>query len=306
MSTDPLDRPQAQTPPKMAAWRWLVWAAFTVLLFNAWAVGWHQWFGVLAYEVPSRAAIAHGHLWTLFTYVLAGEGASTLGQWALGVVGLVFLFTVARLTEAERPHWKFLWLCAACALGGSAAWLPLHWSDGSSLVSGCTVLVLGLLSFWCFTVPDEAVSLRLFGVFKLRPPVFFWLALGLETGAFLSFELPQALGHPGVFRGDFDQSAHLGGMLAGWAFAYGLRHHSSEEAFAFPKEIAAPRAAAVSVGARRSVAAAATAVQPSFASQREWRAEVDRILDKINDGGMNSLSVQERQTLDQAKQILKK
>jgi hypothetical protein len=34
--------------------------------------------------------------------------------------------------------------------------------------------------------------------------------------------------------------------------------------------------------------------------------EVDRILDKINHDGMGSLSVQERQTLAQAKHLLKK
>ena len=101
MSTDRLDQPAP--PSSLAVWRWLVWAAFTVLLFNAWAVGWHSWTGVLAYEVPSRAAIAHGHLWTLFTYVLAGAGAATVGQWLMGVVGILFLVTVARLTEAELP-----------------------------------------------------------------------------------------------------------------------------------------------------------------------------------------------------------
>ena len=291
----------------MAVWRWLVWVAFTVLLFNAWAVGWHGWTGVLAYEVPSRAAIAQGHLWTLFTYVLAGVDATTFAQWILGlVVGIFFLFTVARLTEAELPHWNFLWLCAACALGGSAAWLPLHWADGTGLVSGCPALVLGLLSFWCFTVPDEVMPVRLFWRADARPPVFFWLALALETGAFLSFELPQVLGHPGIFHGNFGYSADLGGMLAGWAFACGLRRRSREEAFTFPTEVPAPRVAAVSVGARRSATPPGQVPQPSFASRRELRAEVDRILDKINHDGIGSLSVQERQTLDQAKQLLKK
>ena len=319
MSTDPLDRPSPQSPPKTAAWQWLVWSAFAVFLFNVWAVGWHQWTGMLAYEVPSRAAIAQGHLWTLFTYVFAGAGTTALnpwglglfGQWGLGLVGVVFLFVMARLAEAELPHRNFLWLCSACALGGSAAWLPLHWADGASLVSGCTVLVMGLLSFWCFTVPDEAVPLRLFGVANVRPPVFFWLALALETGAFLSFELPQMLGLPWVFqgrvfRGNFDDSAHLGAMLAGWAFARFLRRNSMEESFTFPTEIAPPRTAAVSVGARRLSASATPAAQTTFTSSRELRAEVDRILDKINDGGMESLSMQERQTLDQAKSLLKK
>jgi len=306
MSTDQLDRPQPQPPSSTAVWRWLVWAACALFLFNVWAVVWHQWTWVLAYEVPSRAAIAHGHLWTLFTYVLAGACATNAGQAALGLVGIFFFFVVARLTEAELPHWKFWGLCAVCALGGSAAWLPLHWVDGASLVSGCTVLVLGLLSFWCFTMPDEVVPLRLFGMAEVRPPVFFWLALALETGAFLSFELPQVLGHPGIFRGNFDHSAHLGGMLAGWAFAYYVRRHSPEEPFAFPAEVPAPRVAAVTVGARRLSASMTTAAPATFASDRELRAEIDRILDKINDGGLESLSAQERQTLNQAKKLSKK
>lgn len=306
MPTDPLDRPVPPPPPRAAVWRWLVWAAFTVWLFNAWAVGWHRWTAVLAYEVPSRVAIAHGHLWTLFTYVLAEAGTTPLEQWGLGLVGVVFLFVVARLTEAEVPHWKFLGLCAVCALAGSAAWLPLHWAEGANLVDGSSVLVLGLLSFWCFTVPDEAMPLRLFGVYQMRPSTFFWLGLALETGAFLSFELPEVLGHPGIFQGKFDNSAHLGAMLAGWAFARGLRRHSMEESFIFPTEVVPPQPTVVSVGARRVSASAATPTQATFASEREMRAEVDRILDKINDGGMGSLSIQEHQTLDQAKRFLKK
>jgi hypothetical protein len=46
--------------------------------------------------------------------------------------------------------------------------------------------------------------------------------------------------------------------------------------------------------------------ETTFASEREMRVEVDRILDKINDGGMGSLSIQEHQTLEQAKRFLKK
>jgi len=295
----------------MAIWRWLVWAAFTVLLFNAWMVGWYHWTGMMAFEVPSRSAIAQGHLWTLFTYVVAGAGAASVGQWIFGMVSLVFLFAVARLTEAELPHWNFLWLCAVCALGGSAVWLPFHWSDGASLVHGTTVLVLGLLSFWCFTVPDEAVPMRLFGSAEVRPPFFFWLALALEAGAFLSFELPQALGFPLVYhgrtiQGGFDDSAHLGAMLAGAVYAHYVRRRSVENPFALSAEVAPARAAAVTVGARRTAPLASTADQPSFANTRELRVEVDRILDKINHDGMDSLSVQERQTLDQAKQLLKK
>jgi membrane associated rhomboid family serine protease len=304
------DESRPVPPPNgWAAWRVLVWAALTMFIFNSWAIALHGWTSVLAYEVPSSDALAQGHWWTVLTFALTGAGTSLASQWVSGPLSIFFLLVVAQLAEAEMTRRDFIWLCVTCALGGAACWLPLHWAAGEPLLSGCMVLVPGLLAFWCFAMPDDPLPLRLFFKFEVRPQAFFWLVLALETGAFLSFELPQALGHAGMFpTANFDNSAHLGAMLAGWAFACLWRRNLEMNELPPPAEKISRPANVLPVGARRAAAveAAAAAPRPAPASRREWREEVDRILDKINRQGLGALNAQEKQTLDKARNLLKK
>jgi len=302
------ESPSVPPPSGWAAWRVLVWMVLTLFVINSWVV-WNKWTGVLAYEVPSRDALAQGHWWTLLTYALTGAGTSLPTQWIAGPLSIFFLLVLAQLAEAEMARRDFGWLCVWCALGGAACWLPLHWGSGEQLLSGCMVLVPGLLAFWCFAMPDEPLPLRLVFTFEVRPPAIFWLVLALETGAFLSFELPQALGHAGVFRSaNFDNSAHLGAMIAGWAFACVWRR-SLEISELPPTEKVARPASVLPVGVRRAVAAEAAkggSARQAPVSRRELREEVDRILDKINRQGFDALNELERQTLDRARSALKK
>jgi membrane associated rhomboid family serine protease len=308
------EMPPALPPTGWAAWRILVWAVLTLFVINSWAI----WQGlkttVLAFEVPSHAALANGHIWTLLTYALTGAGTGQMTQWISGPLSIFFLWVLAQLAEAEMSRRDFIWLCVACALGGVACWLPFHWVTGDALLSGCMVLVPGLLAFWCFAMPDEPLPLKLFFTFEVRPQAFFWLVLALETGSFLSFELPQALGHPGAFTSPFDNSAHLGAMIAGWVFACVWRRNLDISELPPAAEKSTAPASALPAGVNRAIKRTAVAQQatvagparPMLASQRELRDEVDRILDKINRQGFGALDAQEKQTLDRAKNLLKK
>jgi len=309
MAADSLNDKRLSLSLGTSVWRWIMVMVGALFVFNTWAVVWHQWSSPLLLEAPSRAALAAGHWWTLFTYAFTAAGLSTPTQWVVGPLSIFFLFIVAQLVEAEMTRQDFLKLCAFCTLSGSQLWMLLHLGGNDTLLSGCTVLVLGLLSFWCFAETDEPLAIKLFMVFEIRPPTFFWLVLAMETGAFLSFELPQILGHPGAFSGNFDDSAHIGAMIAGAAYAsYWRRAQFEDVGLPALPEATPRRAPAVPVGVRRTMEAdkTASAAQPTFATRRELREEVDRILDKINHDGLDSLSVQERQTLDQAKNLLKK
>ncbi len=296
-------------PTRWPAWRTLVWIALALFLFNSWAITGLKWAKLLAFEVPSRGALADGHYWTLLTYVLTGAGTGQPLQWFSGPLSIAFLYVIAPLAEAEMARRDFIWLCVVSALGGAACWLPFHWSTGEPLLQGCMVLVPGLLAFWCFAMPDEPLPLRLFFSVEIRPQAFFWLVMALETGAFLSFELPQALGHPGRFNSNFDDSAHLGAMLAGWFFARAWRQRLALGELPPPAENPPLPENALPVGAKRAVEAQAvgdSATKQLPATRRELREEVDRILDKINRQGFTALSTQEKQTLDKARNLLKK
>jgi hypothetical protein len=298
----------SELPPAVSAgpatWRWLVWAALVLFAFNFWAISLRHWPGALDFEVPSRSALADGHWWTVLTYALTGTGIGIATQWLSGPLSLLFLAMASRLAETNLIRRDFLALGAACAIGAAVFWLPLHWAGGESLRAGCMVLVLGFGAFLCFALPDEPLPLTILPTLEVRPQAFFWFVLALETGAFLSFELPQVLGHPGVFQANFDHSAHLGALVTGWACAsYWQRAQAQEELAQILEEPTFGRQA-VTVGATR--VAEVEAVNTTVSNRRELREAVDRILDKINHGGFDSLSAQERQILTRAKDLLGK
>ncbi len=309
MEPAPHEEFSAALPSRWPAWRALIWATLAIFLFNSWAIAWEKWTFLLGMEVPSRAALSSGHLWTLVSYVLTGAGTSLPTQWFSGPLSILFLYAIAPLAEAEMARRDFIWLCVVSALGGVACWLPFHWAAGDPLLSGCMVLVPGLLAFWCFAMPDEPMAQRLFFSVEIRPQAFFWLILALEAGTFLGFELPQALGHPGAFRSNYDNSAHLGAMLAGWAFAGLWRRRLALVELPAPAENLPQPTGVIPVGAKRAMEAQVmgeAAGKQMPASRRELREEVDRILDKINRQGFTALSTQEKQTLDKARNLLKK
>jgi membrane associated rhomboid family serine protease len=299
-------------PAGIPAWALVVWLAATGLIFNLYVIHGMAWRGVLAYEVPSRAALGQGHWWTLFSYAWVNTGTDAPTEFLFGPLNVVLLFIVARLVEVDLPGWRFLLLCAGCALAGSLAWLPLHLASGEALLSGGTVLVFGLLAFWCFTTPDEPIPARLFFVTAPRPQVIFWVVLALQAGAFLCFELPWVFGIPGVLHTTMDNSAQLGGMFAGWVFSSVWRRAPVDATSGIAMEKIAPRhpspfAMSVPVGrATEAELTAQPAAKTPFASRRELREEVDRILDKINGDGFGALSEQERRILDLAKDLLTK
>jgi hypothetical protein len=93
-------------------------------------------------------------------------------------------------------------------------------------------------------------------------------------------------------------SAHLGAMLVGWLY-YRYFHAPSWPLAPARSEIEPPR------WAKRSARAADAPAYPvnvgATSSRGDLRAEVDRILDKINSHGFGALTAQEKRVLDEAK-----
>ena len=308
--------------PVTPGWKILVWTIIAVFAGNALAQGWlPMWHAkVLEYLVAGPYALAHGRVWTVLTYALVET------NWFWGPLNILFLWIIGRMVEADGSRRQFLTLCAGCAALGAVAWLPLHWPyagglaqlnaehPGAMLLPGCSVLVLGLLTYWCFTAPDVPLELRLFFVIPVtvRPRVFFWVLLTLQAGAFLAFELPSVLGYS---EAGGNYSAYLGAMLAGWLRAWWPQRAAARRPWgAVPVEETAPQRwlqKAMQVGSwsgvgRSSGGGVMQVDKPAFANRREARQEVDRILDKINVEGFGALSAEERQVLDKAKDWLGK
>lgn len=136
-----------------------------------------------------------------------------------------------------------------------------------------------MLAAYAVRHPDRSFRLLVFFVVPLRfrPRSVLLALLGGEAfflliGEVLQRALPFA---PAA-------SAHLGGAVAGWLVLRVCRPAPPEEPAPLPPRLARPRPAPV--------------LDP--------RAELDRILDKINQTGLGSLTPAERRTLAAARDLL--
>jgi len=245
----------------------------------------------------SNLFFEHGYLWTLFTFPLLHQGPLHLLMTLLG------LHFIVRSVELEIGRRNFHWLCLLSLSLGGFLWIFFHYTDTPiSILSGSTCLVLSSLTFFCFSNADKPITFLLFLILPvtLKPKFILIGVLGLLLFGFVFSEL----------RDESNQatySSHLGGMLAGafvyWFILSGRRFPS----FVFTTNL------------RKNTASNKKPIRfvkkgnppnPSYSvdlsDQQSLQAEVDRILDKINENGFGALSQDEKNTLDKAKGLLNK
>jgi hypothetical protein len=95
-------------------------------------------------------------------------------------------------------------------------------------------------------------------------------------------------------------SAHLGGMAVGWIY-FRFVHDAEWRLLNRRVSVELPRWMK-----RRQRMAAAPARPVSAGNRDEFRAEVDRILDKITSQGFGALTAEEKRVLDEARELLSK
>jgi rhomboid family protein len=185
-----------------------------------------------------------------------------------GAFHLLFnLFTLwmfGREIEAlwgEREFLKYYFLC-----GIGAGILTVLTAFNSTVPTiGASGAIFGVLLAYGLTFPDRKVFLWF--IFPIKAKHLIWLFAGLELLASFSYT-SDGIGH----------FAHLGGMLFGFLYLRGGRLYARLNA---PKE---PRFRVIEKRPMR----------PGL------EQEVDRILEKISKLGVESLTPEERATLDEA------
>lgn len=249
------------------------------------------WFGSRVLEefgVLSSRSFRAGHVWNVLTYALLHGYTLHLLLNALG------LFFIGRRLEERYGPGKLTALAVASAIGGAVLWLALHFNDIGT-VAGSSGVLMGFVTVFVCLAPREPLW--------IIPAPRFWLLIffiGIDLLGLLFRELPR-----GIAATPVSHSAHLGGALAGWLF-YRLvlaRHpllatSSAVEAPAWSRKPAARAKPAYTVNLSPPVAS------PAPVSREALRAEVDRILDKINLHGFGSLTDREKRSLDEARQTL--
>jgi len=243
---------------------------------------------ILVHELSLTVeGVRHWHLWTLLTHSFL-HSTSTPWHILFTVPGMIF---VGRELEPMLGAKRFLWLYAGMVLCGGLAWTAVNWTHGT-LHMGAGSAVFGFLALLACVHPQMELSFFLFPVqFNIRHIVYVLIAV--NALGLLLYEIPGNLLPLGM-----TPSAHLGGMLAGWAyFRYVHASHGLDRAagMLLPAWL---RHWSKWKSASRPAAGPARKPSPSL------RAEVDRILDKINSEGFGALTEQEKRVLDEAKDLL--
>lgn len=233
--------------------------------------------------------------------VLSSEGLMRFEVWRLGthmfghldITHILFnmwgLYIFGKPLEQRVGSTRFLHIYLLSGFIGAAAWLLFNWGTGGSML-GASGAVFGVLAAAAMSFPNLQYML-------LIPPV----PMKLKTLAvvFGVIEVFMLLSHAG---GKVARLAHLGGMLGGFIYMQWIFPGSG-----FP-------------GRRGGFFSNLKAKMRQRANQKRFRvkhpsndnsdedyssAEVDRILDKIGEKGLSSLSQRERQILEKARERLK-
>jgi hypothetical protein len=155
--------------------------------------------------------------------------------------------------------------------------------------------VAGLFVVFACFYPNQPVTFLLFFILPvtLKPKYVAYFALSLDLAGCVFYEI---MGVPSPFG--FAHSAHLGGMAAGWIY-YRYLHEANWRFPSRRSDIELPRW--LKKQAKNPTPAA---YQVNVSNPGDLRAEVDRILDKINSQGFGALTTEEKRILDEAKDLL--
>jgi membrane associated rhomboid family serine protease len=244
----------------------------------------------------SPMGLRSGQVWTLATYAFLHSP----DNWLHIICNVLALYFIGKeLLPITGPR-RFVGLFFACVVLGGAVWAAVNWRTGGYLI-GASAGVMGLLIVFACLYPNREVTLLLFFILPvtMKPKYLAIACVALDLFGCAFYEL---LGNASPMG--FAHSAHLGGMAAGWIYfrfvhaptpwRLPFRRRASVEPPRWMKQKAA------------QPAGAAPAYRINLGTKEGLKAEVDRILDKINSKGFGSLTPEEKRLLDEAKDMLSK
>ena len=254
--------------------------------------------------VLSLDSVWQGKIWTLFTYSFLHSESVPLHL----IGNMLGVFFLGRALLPELGAKRFMQLYFGSVLIGGLLWLfsttlsqigasgPAAFA--SPKVLGASGAVFGLLTMFACLYPNREIQVLLMFIIPVRvkPKTLAFIALGFSVFAFLFYEL---LGNSTTAH-----SAHLGGMLGGWLFF----RYVHRPGYSRPAEGISIKMPSWFKRKKASKSAESSYNYKVNISQKpaDLKAEVDRILDKINSQGFGSLSPREKEILDQAGDLLKR
>lgn len=273
--------------------KWLIAAFIALFLAQHVAERWfgqgghYLWFGL------SADAILHGRkLWTIFTYNFLQNTAGYTGGVLMLIGNLLGLyFCGSDLRDRLGPR-RFAWLYAGFIAAGALAWCAAYALGVASLLFTPLASLTGVFVLFSCYRAEEKITFLVFFILPatVKPKYFCWFWVGLDLFGFLFYEMggrssPLWNGH----------CANLAAALAAYSY-----YRVSSPSGLLTGDIELPRW----LRRRGKTTRSAPRFQVNIPGRGDLRAEVDRILDKINSQGFGALTEEEKRRLDEARDLL--
>lgn len=270
---------------------WMICAIIACFVVQVLFITWFRTDVSQLFEL-SVEGIRAGKIWTVLSYGLMHDT-----NMYLHVIGnLLGLFFFGREVLPYLGGRRFLGVFTAAVVFGGLLWLATNWSYGGVVVGASAGVVAVVVIFACLH-PNQPITLLLFFILPvtLKPK---WIAISLLALDLFGFIFYEALGNRSPLG--FAHSAHLGGMLTGWVY---FRYVHARE-WRTPDRAPSVELPGWFKRAKQTPPLAAPAYKVNVFNREDLRAEVDRILDKINSDGFGALTPDEKRLLDDAREAL--
>ncbi len=208
-------------------------------------------------------------IWQVVTYMFLH------GSFMHLLFNMLILYFMGSEVERELGTRNFLIVYFVSGVLGGLGWLVL--AEPHQVCIGASGAIFGLMGAFVALFPNRYITVLLFFILPITMRAWVLVSI-LATLDFLGMTL-------GFGRSGIAHAAHLGGLVAGYAFAY-TAFRQGFPRIRMVRDVPENRA-----GLRVLHRDDASPVSA---------AEVDRILDKIANQGMQSLTRQERAVLEKA------
>ena len=277
--------------PPLSTLKWLMGALVAAFVLENVCLSWFgDDFAALFFRslTLSPEGIKAGFVWSLATHGLVHDPKNLFDL----LFTLLAIFVFGRAVIPEIGPKRFLQVFVAAVILGGVAWLAVNWTHTDRLF-GASAGVSALIVLFACLNPEQPIAFFMVDV-GMRAKHLAVGLLGIDVLGLVLLEIP---GRSSWFS--MAHSAHLGGMAAGWLYyrATRLRESplfNSKPAIELPRWFRRSRKATIP----------APAYKVNLGGSADFKAEVDRILDKINSHGFQSLTAEEKRRLDQARDHL--
>lgn len=207
---------------------------------------------------------------------------------------LLCLYLLGRDIEGLIGTKRFVWLYLGSIIVGGLAWMGVNYRFGGQVMGAWAGVGALFMLFACLNA-NQRIPLLVFFVFPvtLKPKYLAWAALIFDVCGLIFLEIPQGEGQLGY------HSPRLAGMLVGLLY-FRLIHEREWRTPDGLAEIELPKW----FRKKQSVPEVAAPAFKVNLDREALRAEIDRILDKINSEGFAALTHEEKRLLDEAKDLL--